>query len=583
MKIKLRLNNVFNTIKEYPMVLLAVLLATIFYVCYICDVNFGLNNYYFGYNLVVSLLYLAMAFMITKLITSDKSKDFSVKHKILFYVLDIIAIAAISYFGFFRFGENYGLQIRIFQIGMFLSLFIGMFIVGKSNIQSNYASYVVKIIISIIESIVYCVVIFAGVVAISLTIRELFKIEFRIDTMAAIAGTIVFLMFNSIMILSKFPLHFEESDQEVRWISAFKFLFTRIVEPIFLAYGIVLVVYFGKVIISKSIPNNVITNLVLWYGLLSVIVLMMAKTIDDKFTKVYSKIQPILILISSVMMFYSMYLRINKYGITEERYLVVAGGIFIVLSMIYYLFFNKKTAIVIPITLLVIVLISTVGPVSAYNMSKIDQKGRLDKLLTQEHILVDGKIQKVKNVNPAIIKEIVGKLEYFSQQHKIQELPYMSRGFYADTTNIYNVFGFRGDEFESKYGENRTYSFEKDEWNVEEYDKIYGPFSFDYDISQGKLGDYYQGGFLFEKQSNEIVIEYKNQKIGKVNLEEIDKKLQNMWDKQGPNIDGYTDNDMVISEGVVESHKYKIILKSANYFYSDGQKAFYEFECLYKK
>lgn len=167
MKIKLRLNNVFNTIKEYPMVLLAVLLATIFYVCYICDVNFGLNNYYFGYNLVVSLLYLAMAFMITKLITSDKSKDFSVKHKILFYVLDIIAIAAISYFGFFRFGENYGLQIRIFQIGMFLSLFIGMFIVGKSNIQSNYASYVVKIIISIIESIVYCVVIFAGVVAIS--------------------------------------------------------------------------------------------------------------------------------------------------------------------------------------------------------------------------------------------------------------------------------------------------------------------------------------------------------------------------------------------------------------------------------
>lgn len=282
-------------------------------------------------------------------------------------------------------------------------------------------------------------------------------------------------------------------------------------------------------------------------------------------------------------MFYSMYLRINKYGITEERYLVVAGGIFIVLSMIYYLFFNKKTAIVIPITLLVIVLISTVGPVSAYNMSKIDQKGRLDKLLTQEHILVDGKIQKVKNVNPAIIKEIVGKLEYFSQQHKIQELPYMSRGFYADTTNIYNVFGFRGDEFESKYGENRTYSFEKDEWNVEEYDKIYGPFSFDYDISQGKLGDYYQGGFLFEKQSNEIVIEYKNQKIGKVNLEEIDKKLQNMWDKQGPNIDGYTDNDMVISEGVVESHKYKIILKSANYFYSDGQKAFYEFECLYKK
>ncbi|MDU7926429.1 MAG: DUF4153 domain-containing protein, partial [Finegoldia magna] len=70
-------------------------------------------------------------------------------------------------------------------------------------------------------------------------------------------------------------------------------MFTRIIAPIFLIYGSILLLYIIKVVVLKTIPNNIITNLILWYGLLSVVVLFISKTVEDKFINVYNKIQPI--------------------------------------------------------------------------------------------------------------------------------------------------------------------------------------------------------------------------------------------------------------------------------------------------
>lgn len=263
--------------------------------------------------------------------------------------------------------------------------------------------------------------------------------------------------------------------------------------------------------------------------------------------------------------------------------MVVIGGVFIVISMIYYLFFNKKTYITIPTTLLILTLISSVGPVSAYNISKIDQKNRLEKMLIEENLLVNGEIKPQKNINPAKIKEIKDKLDYFTRKHSAKELAFLDEKFTTSEINMKRVFGFRGDEFESLYGKNRFYANNKIEIDTTGYDRLLENIVFEYDFTNQSINNTGNPEVTFSKKSNVIVIQYKGKKIGKLNIEKFRNKLEDFWNEQGPDIDTENPDLSIVDEGVIGETKYKTILERVDSFYDSGQKMAYQIKCLYTK
>lgn len=263
--------------------------------------------------------------------------------------------------------------------------------------------------------------------------------------------------------------------------------------------------------------------------------------------------------------------------------MVVIGGVFIVISMIYYLFFNKKTYITIPTTLLILTLISSVGPVSAYNISKIDQKNRLEKMLIEENLLVNGEIKPQKNINPAKIKEIKDKLDYFTRKHSAKELAYLDEKFTTSEINMKRVFGFRGDEFESLYGKNRFYANNKLEIDTTGYDRLLENIVFEYDFTNQSINSTGNPEVTFSKKSNVIVIQYKGKKIGKLNIEKFRNKLEDFWNEQGPDIDTKNPDLSIVDEGVIGETKYKTILERVDSFYDSGRKMTYQIKCLYTK
>lgn len=509
---KSKLKNLHNTTKLYPMVLLAILVAGIFAIMGIWNIEFGPINNTSIADLVICSLYFAMSYMIVKLIITDKNIQVTKSRKVLVYTIVSLIMGLLCFFLIIKADKSFYLKNQITQIGLFMTFFIGMFVAGHFNKGVDYADYAVKIVLSIIESMIYCVTIFIGIVAILFTVKELFKLQFDLGNLMATFAVIIFLILNASIILSKFPLKYCEENLKIKWILPFKFLHTRIIVPIFMIYGSILLFYIIKVVVLKILPNNIITNLVLWYGLLSVVVLFVSKTVEDKFIKIYDKVQPLILLILSGMMFYSIGIRISYYGITEGRYMVVIGGVFIVISMIYYLFFNKKTYITIPTTLLILTLISSLGPVSAYNISKIDQKNRLEKMLIEENLLVNGEIKPQKNINPAKIKEIKDKLDYFTRKHSAKELAYLDEKFTTSEINMKRVFGFRGDEFESLYGKNRFYANNKIEIDTTGYDRLLENIVFEYDFTNQSINNTGNPEVTFSKKSNVIVIQYKGKK-----------------------------------------------------------------------
>lgn len=565
------------------MVLLAILIATIFSVMGIWDIELRAIKNISIADLMISSLYFAMSYMIVKLIITDKNIEITNAQKSVVYAIVSVIVGLLCYFLIIKVDKSLYLKNQITQMGLFFALFIGMFVAGHFNTEIDYADYAVKIILAIIESLIYCVTIFIGIVAILYTTKELFKLNFNLSNLIVTCAVVIFFLLNATIILSKFPLKYCEENLKIKWLTPFKFLFTRIIAPLFLIYGSILLLYIIKVVVLKAIPNNIITNLILWYGLLSVVVLFVSKTVEDKFIKIYDKVQPIILLILSGMMFYSIGIRISYYGITEGRYMVVMGGVFIVISMIYYLFFNKKTYITIPTTLLILTLISSVGPVSAYNISKIDQKNRLEKILIEENLLVNGEIKPQKNVNPAKIKEIKDKLDYFTRKHSAKELAYLDEKFTTSEINMKRVFGFRGDEFESLYGKNRFYANNKIEIDTTGYDRLLENIVFEYDFTNQSINNTGNPEVTFSKKSNVIVIQYKGKKIGKLNIEKFRNKLEDFWNEQGPDIDTENPDLSIVDEGVIGETKYKTILERVDSFYDSGQKMTYQIKCLYTK
>ncbi len=581
--LKSKLQTLVKTIKLYPTVLFAIFIATIFSIMEIWKIEFNVLNGTLIVDLIISSLYFAMSYMIVKLIITDKNIEITNGQKALVYAIVSVIMGLLCYFLIIKVDKSLYLKNQITQMGLFFALFIGMFVAGHFNTEIDYADYAVKIILAIIESLIYCVTIFVGIVAILYTTKELFKLNFNLSNLIVTCAVVIFLLLNATIILSKFPLKYCEENLKIKWLTPFKFLFTRIIAPLFLIYGSILLLYIIKVVVLKAIPNNIITNLILWYGLLSVVVLFVSKTVEDKFIKIYDKVQPLILLILSGMMFYSIGIRISYYGITEGRYMVVIGGVFIVISMIYYLFFNKKTYITIPTTLLILTLISSVGPVSAYNISKIDQKNRLEKMLIEENLLVNGEIKPQKNVNPAKIKEIKDKLDYFTRKHSAKELAYLDEKFTTSEINMKRVFGFRGDEFESLYGKNRFYANNKIEIDTTGYDRLLENIVFEYDFTNQSINNTGNPEVTFSKKSNVIVIQYKGKKIGKLNIEKFRNKLEDFWNEQGPDIDTENPDLSIVDEGVIGETKYKTILERVDSFYDSGQKMTYQIKCLYTK
>lgn len=581
--LKSKLQTLVKTIKLYPMVLFAIFIATIFSIMEIWKIEFNVLNGTLIVDLIISSLYFAMSYMIVKLIITDKNIEITNGQKAVVYAIVSVIVGLLCYFLIIKVDKSLYLKNQITQMGLFFALFIGMFVAGHFNTEIDYADYAVKIILAIIESLIYCVTIFVGIVAILYTTKELFKLNFNLSNLIVTCAVVIFLLLNATIILSKFPLKYCEENLKIKWLLPFKFLFTRIIAPLFLIYGSILLLYIIKVVVLKTIPNNIITNLILWYGLLSVVVLFVSKTVEDKFIKIYDKVQPIILLILSGMMFYSIGIRISYYGITEGRYMVVIGGVFIVISMIYYLFFNKKTYITIPTTLLILTLISSVGPVSAYNISKIDQKNRLEKMLIEENLLVNGEIKPQKNINPAKIKEIKDKLDYFTRKHSAKELAYLDEKFTTSEINMKRVFGFRGDEFESLYGKNRFYANNKLEIDTTGYDRLLENIVFEYDFTNQSINNTGNPEVTFSKKSNVIVIQYKGKKIGKLNIEKFRNKLEDFWNEQGPDIDTENPDLSIVDEGVIGETKYKTILERVDSFYDSGQKMTYQIKCLYTK
>jgi len=331
--------------------------------------------------------------------------------------------------------------------------------------REKYPQYILKLGINLFITLLYSLVLYLGIIAIIFTVEKLFELSINNDIYFD-----VFIMIAGLFSVTYFLGNVPKIDWELEddyYPQVLKILFLYIVSPLMSVYTLILYSYFIRILIMREFPINILSNLVVWYGLLGVMLMFFIRKIKDsnEFTKKFYKYFPIAIMIPILMMFTAIGSRILDFGITPPRYLVVITGLWILINMVYILRDkNYKSSIAVILAIIVLV-VSSYGPVSAFNLSERNQNNRFESLLTELNMLDNGNIIPRMDLDDNQEKYINEFVQYFERNHSFEDARVLPEGF--EIKDMKDVFGFEYTYYYPMMVKDKSYFYEHEPIMVE--------------------------------------------------------------------------------------------------------------------
>ena len=445
-----------------------------------------------------------------------------------------------------------------------LALYLGFIFIPYLLKKEQFEMYVITIFTGFFITLIYSIVLFSGLSAILFTMDKLLGIIIKGKVYYY---TWLFVVF--IFALSYFLAGIPHKNQEITpksYPKLLRILLLYIVMPLLIAYTIILYIYFGKIIVTWRWPMGIVSNLVLWYSVIVTIILFLITPIREKvsFANKFLTFAPKIILPLLIMMFISIGIRINAYGVTENRYFVAILALWVFFIMLYFCFTKKLRNIIIPVTLSIITLISVFGPFSSYSISKMSQNNRLEKILIKNNMIKNEKLQRSTNISIKDREEVVSILDYFNRNHSLRDVKYLPKNLKSDDIN--KVLGFPDNPSYSSL--NKAFNFTR-----RPSDKNIDIKGYDYLIDMQNINNLRDSSnsalaVSYDYESETIKIKYDNKEVYSENLNSFVKILADKY-AAAPNVDGLPTEEMTL---VDENQKIKVKIVFLNITGNKNQK-----------
>lgn len=475
---------------------------------------------------------LALSVPVSLIITFlfERYKSIKKTAKILIYLISLGFL--IIYYLFFlkKFDMISTTRFIALNLSFYLIALITPFFYNRKNLEL----YTIKLITRFFITILYSVVLQSGISAILFTIDKLLGIHVYSNIYIH-----VWFLICGIFIPGYFLAGVPNEDEDIlsiEYSKVLKILLLYIIMPLISIYTIILYIYFIKIVIAFQWPKGIVANLVLWYSAITSIVIFLISPLKDEnnWVKYFIFYITKIIIPLIIIMFLSIGIRIKEYGITENRYFVVALGIWVFIVMLYYNISKIKKNIFLPLTLSIIAILSVSGPWSSYSLSVLSQNKRFERILIKNKMLNNKTIKPSSNISDRDKKDISSILSYFERYHSFKELKYIPDNF--QISDMKSIFGF---EYMDIYSEiNDFFSYMLGDLNspvdVKGYDYL---FSFrypknvnsqsnsrlkvEYSYENQNIKIYLDNVNVFEKDLSSIVKNIHN-KYGYINKERID-------------------------------------------------------------
>ncbi|QLH47299.1 MAG: DUF4153 domain-containing protein [Bacteroidota bacterium] len=168
-----------------------------------------------------------------------------------------------------------------------------------------------------------------------------------------------------------FPEHFSSFSEVQAFRKSFKVIVQYVLIPLIGLYTLILYFYLFQIVITRELPDGTVCIPILIYAGLGILAYLLTYPMQHDPTEIIARIFTrnffYVLIPLLVIYFLAIVLRIKPYGITEDRYFILAIGIWLSFISIYLITTRQKNIVLIPVSLFIVLLLVPLVPGECFN------------------------------------------------------------------------------------------------------------------------------------------------------------------------------------------------------------------------
>ncbi len=369
-----------------------------------------------SYSRILSVLLIGFPLTLSLVLFAGKQKL-----KPLYSLLSQILAAGILVFVYSIF-PTHPYHIFYLKVSLLVAAFWSLFTFiafpeKKKNLM--YWNFNIRIFRQLISGAFSTLLLFAGLALAMYATEQLFDVHIPGKFYSYLSVLLLGLLY-SLIFLSGIPAIDERLRQPYSYPKALKIFVQYILIPIALVYLVILYIYGFKILILWSLPKGWVTYLISGFAALGIFAFILIYPIHRKnpflhryYIWFFPLLLPLLLLLSAAI-----YVRIENYGITVNRYLLIVLFLWLSGTSIYLILNKLRNIIAIPASIFAILLLISFGPWGISRVSINSQIHRLTELLQKNKRFKEGKyVKSSSTIHFEDKKRISSIVSYLCQEH----------------------------------------------------------------------------------------------------------------------------------------------------------------------
>lgn len=360
----------FTNIKKFPLTTIFILIFAIL---------FSINDFFEEYGTINKLTYFTMLSIL--LIINTLFVEISINNrgkKILGYILAVILALILNNIVFspllFSVQINTSLDLSINMLYLFVSyilavISLNIFMLHKKS-KLNFYEYCNNALNNLFKTFICyvsaCICLFLVFMLLDSTV----EIDYKFPDL-------IYSLLFTLYLIPNIILSFINVNIKVN--NLYKGICLYCILPITMICLLIIYFYIGRLLLTKQLPTNLIFMLVFFVFMFGMISYFAAKNVDNKISKIYSKIFSYLFILPVLLQSYSLFIRISEYGLTPDRYISCMVILFEVLILFFLVFKNGKKISNVLISIIIICIVINIPILSLNTLSNISQKNIVEK------------------------------------------------------------------------------------------------------------------------------------------------------------------------------------------------------------
>ncbi len=378
---------------RFPLSIISSLMASVLGIYLLEDKNETLNIFPYVNLMLCFAIGIPLYFCVTILVDKEKLNK---KIALLLFLVSSVILVLI----YLSFPNSQSAQITsqpyakyvIYNISIHLLVSFIPF-VSKQKLN-GFWNYNKILFLRFWTSFLFSSVICCGLCMALFAVNQLFNLKMN-DRLYLDIQILTYGFFNTWFFVSGIPENFDVLDEIYEYPKGLKIFSQYILLPLLILYLAILYLYGTKILFYWSWPSGLVSYLIIFVSILGILTFLLiypyGNSTENTWIKRISKIYYFTLLPLIVLLFIAIFMRINDYGITVSRYLILMLGVWLTVVCLYFI--TGKTNIkFIPISLATLLILISFGPWGMFSLSERHQVNRLQKLLEGNNMLKNGKI-----------------------------------------------------------------------------------------------------------------------------------------------------------------------------------------------